>query len=173
MRTVLAFAVVVTAICAAACGGASRPADAPASQGRPDVFSAAPPYSPSAPSKSASSAHSAKGVAAPAGTACLGCHKKDGNAPAFTFAGTVYVDDARSAPNPNAEIAVDDATGAERIAHADADGNFWVAGGALALPAHAGARQPAKVLKMGSVVDNADCNGCHDAKFPITMKLPK
>lgn len=173
MRTVTAAALLLASLLGAACAGSSTPGGGAATApGAPAVFASAPPYASSRPAVSAVAAHAAKGAPVPTGTPCLSCHKS-GGAPAFTFAGSVYTDDARAAPNPDAEISVLDASGKERIAHADADGNFWVKGDALALPAHAGARQGAKVVKMGGAVDNADCNGCHDAKFPVALTPPK
>jgi hypothetical protein len=173
MRTISASFVLLIAL--AACGGSAPAPSAPAAAtpSAPAVFATAPAYSLAAPPKSAAAAHTAKGAPAPGGTACLGCHKSGGAAPSFAFAGTVYVDDKRSAPNPAAEIGVDDAKGAESIAHADADGNFWSLGAPIALPAHAAARQAAKIVRMGSTVDKADCNVCHDATFPIALTPPK
>jgi cytochrome c553 len=172
MRTIAASTTLLFVLVTAACGGARAPAVKAPSTAPVGVFSTAA-YVATGPAKNATAAHAAKGLPSPTGTACLGCHATGGKAPAFAFAGTVYVDDARSAPNGGAEIAVDDAGGKEAIAHADADGNFWVAGAAISLPAHAGARQGAKIVRMGSVVDKADCNGCHDAKFPIALTPPK
>jgi hypothetical protein len=174
MRTVGASAAILVSVLIAACAGGSTPAPVAANAPAPGgVFASAAPYSNARPEKSAARAHAAKGAAAPGGTPCLSCHKAGGSAPAFAFAGTVYTDDARSAPNGDAEIAVADASGKEQIAHADEDGNFWMAGAALTLPGHAGARQGAKVVKMGGAVDSADCNGCHDAKFPVALTPPK
>jgi hypothetical protein len=183
MRTASLFVVVSTlATFAAACGGGAAQSNtgapaapaAPVAGGSGGVFTDATAYASAPPARTAAAAHSAKGVAAPgAKTPCLGCHKDGGAAPAFTFAGTIFADDGMSKGSADVEVRVADASGKGVSAHSDADGNFWVQGPALALPAHAGARVAGKALAMGSVVDKADCNGCHDATFPMLLKPVK
>ena len=170
MRT-LALSILLAAT--AACGGASPPpAAAPAAK---TLFTDAPPYaSVPAVATSAASAHAAKGAPAPGvKTPCLTCHKAGGTATPFAFGGTVFTDDKMTKGTPDVEIRVVAANGKATSARTDADGNFWAAGDPIALPAHAGARIEPKTVLMGSVVDKADCNGCHDATFPITFRPPQ
>jgi hypothetical protein len=160
----------------AACGGSNAQTSAtPAAPAAPKtVFADAPPYTSGLPAVTAAAAHAAKKVAAPSIQApCLTCHKEGGGAPSFAFAGTIYTDEAMSKGSADVEIRIADANGKSASAHSDADGNFWSPGAPIALPAHAGARSGAKTLAMGSIVDKADCNGCHDAKFPMLLTPPK
>ena len=88
----------------------------------------------------------------------------------FVFAGTVFADKAASRGAPDVEIRVVDAKGSAISVHSDADGNFWVKGGApLAKPARVGARNAAKVLVMHDAATTGDCNSCHTTETPFVF----
>jgi hypothetical protein len=160
------------AILAAACGGAAKPASAPApASTAKNVFADSPAYASAPVARSASAAHSAKGASAPGGkTACLSCHKSGGTAPAFTFGGTVFSDPAGTKGGADLEVRVLDGKGQSLAVHSDADGNFWLAGAAVATPIHAGVRNGAQTALMEPDVNNGDCNDCHDAKLPLVLR---
>jgi hypothetical protein len=120
--------------------------------------------------KTATAAHAAKGLPSPSKTACLHCHADGASAPPFALAGTLFADDAATKGAGDAEVRAVDSKGSVAIAHTDAEGNFWVAGRALAPTVHAGARSGAKSALMGTDVPAGDRNDCHDAKFPMVLK---
>jgi hypothetical protein len=160
----------VLAATVAACGGAKQTASAPAAAApAPNVFNDAPPYASAPVARTASAAHAAKAVTVPAKAACLSCHKDAAKAPVFAFAGTIFADEGGAKGASDVEVRITDGKGKSLAAHSDADGNFWLPGAALASTVHAGARSGAKTALM-SVDVSGDCNDCHDAKFPMTLK---
>ena len=75
--------------------------------------------------------------------------------------GTVYKDAAGTQPAASVEVRVVDKNGVAQRAFTDADGNFYVKGGALAGPASAGARNTASSHLMSGTLTDGNCNGCH------------
>jgi hypothetical protein len=101
-----------------------------------------------------------------AGTACLTCHQVGGAATPFLVAGTLWADAAGTLAAAKVEVRVRDATGASLVTYSDGDGNFFLArgdAGAIAAPARAGIRTAANQQPMGNVINNGDCNACHQA----------
>jgi len=94
------------------------------------------------------------------GRDCLSCHDGSGEAPQFTFAGTLY--NGSGSPVAGAEIRVVDATGKAVSVYSASDGNFYQKGSStFAAPGHAGARDATTTNLMVSQVTNGGCNSCH------------
>jgi hypothetical protein len=95
-----------------------------------------------------------------AGRDCLSCHDGSGEAPQFTFAGTLY--NGSGTAVAGAEIRVVDAAGKAVSVYSATDGNFYQKGSStFAAPGHAGARNAATTNLMVSQVTNGGCNSCH------------
>jgi hypothetical protein len=169
--------IVVFALAAAACGGASSQS-AQSSQpagtaSEKTIFSEVPAFASQSVSATAASAHAAKGAPAPSKeTPCLGCHKAGGSASPFAFAGTVYADKDATKGAAGVEVRVADSSGPTASVFTDADGNFWSKGTPLKGPAHAGARNAAKTRLMSQPVTSGDCNFCHAADMPALLTTP-
>jgi hypothetical protein len=166
----------VTLACAPPAEQGAGPATAPASTAAPPAdtsfFAGGPGYASSPVANSAAAAHLAKkvSVSMPAVPACLKCHRGGGHGTPFVFAGTAFTDKAATRGASDIEIRVVDARGTAMTAHTDADGNFWVKGGAqLAKPARAGARNAQAVRVQQSAITNGDCNSCHTAETPLVF----
>jgi hypothetical protein len=61
-----------------------------------------------------------------AGQPCAVCHKEDGEAPAFAFAGTVYRDPVEALAVPDATVVLTDAAGHTFMTTTNCVGNFYV-----------------------------------------------
>lgn len=95
-----------------------------------------------------------------AGQNCMNCHANGGGeAPRFLFGGTLY--DGHGAAVSGAEVRVVDHNGTAYTVYTASNGNFYQTGTALAVPAHAGARNAAGSALMISGVSNGGCTSCH------------
>jgi hypothetical protein len=119
------------------------------SGGTTSVFTGQPPFTP--------------GTGLPthnAGHDCMQCHGPGGlGEPSFLFGGTLY--DGSGKPVVGAEVRVVDAHGTGYNAYTGPSGTFYQAGGGLAVPAHAGARDATSTALMISRVTSGGCSSCH------------
>jgi len=106
------------------------------------------------------------------GDDCMTCHHQGGVASPFTFAGTVYIDEAGTMPLAGATIYVADTSGNMITAISHANGNFYGIDEVM-YPARTFASLcPAKTDSMMAAIDatmGANCNNaaCHSAAFRV------
>jgi hypothetical protein len=103
-----------------------------------------------------------------------GCH--DGSGPQapepFTIAGTVFKDYAGTIAYPGVEVVVQDATGRIRTTYSHTNGNFYMGGGALALPATVAARDSTTTRPMVTQLTTAGMASCASAGCHIIGGSP-
>lgn len=106
------------------------------------------------------------------GSDCLMCHHQGGVATPYTYAGTLYADEAGQKPVAGATIYVQDSAGNVATAVTRPNGNFYTAEGFVMYPAKAFVSLCPKVIEMIAPVDEvtgANCNtsGCHTPGFRV------
>jgi hypothetical protein len=118
-----------------------------------DAFTGEGPFTTGSANDESSNHH---GGSSNAGRDCMNCHG-GGNAPAFTFAGTI------SPATAGAEVRVVGPTGTEvGRAYSDSSGNFWVlGGGSIPSGALTGVRNAGSTKTMTGPISAGGCNGCH------------
>lgn len=112
------------------------------------------------------------------GQACINCHARSGEAPAFAIAGTVYT----TAHEPDncvgvsgrgsaagATVVVVDQTGRMASAPVNDGGNFYLRAGGLTPPLRAKVVFMGRERTMVGAVASGDCNGCHTQKGATTQ----
>ena len=146
----------------------------PSSTGmRKDPFDGAPAYAARLPDARATTMHTngKVGVVPNLRQKCLTCHGAGGDAPRFSFGGSIYQAKDATAGAMDMELGVVDANGKEILVHSDQDGNFWAMGSqTITYPAFAAVRLGATMKPMKKKVNDAtemECNSCHDASNPI------
>jgi len=107
------------------------------------------------------------------GRACISCHVEEntasgeeGDAPVFTFAGTVYPtghepDDCSGAPAAGAVVELTDARGMTSSSVVNAGGNFYGQLAGFAFPYTARLTFNGKTRVMQKPQRSGDCNACH------------
>lgn len=116
-------------------------------------------------------ANNAPGPEMHPGRACIQCHHDenstsgDGDAPIFSFAGTVYPtlgepDDCYGGP-PGVVVEVTDARGKVYSVPVNQQGNFDFTDDSFAYPLTARVLAGGRERTMRKPVDSGDCNGCH------------
>jgi hypothetical protein len=112
------------------------------------------------------------------GQACISCHARSGEAPAFGIAGTVYA----TAHEPDncvgvngrgtatgASVVVVDQAGRMATAPVNDGGNFYLRAGGLTPPLRAKVVFMGRERTMIAAVPSGDCNGCHTEKGASTQ----
>jgi hypothetical protein len=112
-----------------------------------------------------------------AGQSCIqmGCHAP-GQGPLapdpFSIAGTVFKDYAGTIPYPGVEIRVQDANGRTMTTYSRDNGNFYMGGGTLALPALVAARDGTTTRAMVTQLTAASMGSCASAGCHIVGGSP-
>jgi hypothetical protein len=102
------------------------------------------------------------------GVACIDCHSRSGEAPAFSIAGTVYPtghepNDCNGSAATGAMVTVTDKNGTARAFSVNSAGNFSgnAGGGWPVFPITATVSFNGKTRSMATAVPSGDCNLCH------------
>ena len=108
------------------------------------------------------------------GMACLtsGCHA-NGGGPAFTVAGTVFVNETTATPAPGATVVVVDGDGTRFELVTAQNGNFWT-NQPMVFPILVKASQCPHDNPMISLSQTGDCNAgnCHGPTFRVALQSP-
>ncbi len=101
------------------------------------------------------------------GVACIACHTSKNKGPAYTIAGTVYLnghdnDDCGGAGSAGATIAVTDGNGQTFSIPVNFAGSFHYAGPVVS-PYHVKVVSNGKERAMAAAPTSGDCNSCHTA----------
>lgn len=104
------------------------------------------------------------------GEDCLGCHSQGGEAPPYSFAGTVYDGPGGMAPVAGVTIHLIDSAGTDVIVTSQANGNFWSTD-LVTFPVVAfGSACPDVVpmlVPLGDPDGSCNASGCHTSGFRI------
>jgi hypothetical protein len=131
----------------------------------PDIFADAGMYSP--PAEAGSGEHHA-------GESCSqsNCHGPAGQETPFLIAGTVFKDYAGTIPYVGVEVRVQDANGKIMTTYSRQNGNFYIGGGALALPAIVAARDGTTTRPMVTQLTTAQMGSCASAGCHVVGGSP-
>ena len=124
-----------------------------------DVFTGQPPYTSGSPNRT--SHH--------AGADCLSCHNGGGDAPQWSFGGTIT--NGAGGGIAHVEVRLVDTNGKGISVYTDSLGNFW-SGTSWSGPAHVGARNATGKVLMVSPITQGGCASCHKsggAQAPIHL----
>jgi hypothetical protein len=131
----------------------------------PDLFADAGAYSP--PAEAGSGEHHP-------GESCsqANCHGPLGQETPFLIAGTVFKDYAGTVPYPGVEVRVQDSTGKVMTTYSRGNGNFYIGGGSLALPATVAARDSTTTRPMVTQLTTTGMASCASAGCHVVGGSP-